>query len=358
MKIAILGFGTVGQGVFEMIEKSIDFENSKVLVRKGKDTEAFKVSDIDDIAKDDSIDAVVECIGGITPAFDYVKACLENSKSVVTSNKALVASKGLELQEIADKHNCGFLFSAACGGAIPVLHNLSIAKQTDEIISVSGIINGTTNFILSGLEDKTFCSYSQALKKAQELGYAEADPTSDVSGLDTLRKVILLSAVGFDTLLTDGFCCEGIENIDLYKGSKTVKLIGQCGKNNDSSVYAYVHPVLCSCSPFKSVSSNFNQILYNAKNAGTISLFGQGAGRYPTSSAVLRDLTALHDGQKRMISPSCKKDVANNSFLKRTFLIVENGKEEVKDLSILQMHEFASSEREKGNRLFFAEIGD
>lgn len=359
MKVSILGFGTVGRGVWEMIENSSDFQIGPVLVLPKEVSQPFHVTDISKITDDSSVDAVVECMGGIDAAFKFVSLCLKASKSVVTSNKALVAAKGLELQKLADEHDCAFIFSAACGGAIPVLHNIAIAKQTDSIISCKGIMNGTTNFILCGLKEGKFCDYSQALKKAQELGYAEADPTADVSGMDTLRKVMLLSAVAFDKLPSSGLCREGIENIDSYKDEGIVKLVGQCGLNTDGSVYAYVEPVVCDeKSSLSHVESNYNQISYIGKNCGLISLSGQGAGRYPTASAVLRDLTAIKNGEKHMLSSSCKEVVAHNENLFHRYVVFTDGKREEVFDSVQKMHEKALNLRNKGCKVFFAQIGE
>ena len=357
MKVAILGFGTVGQGVWEMIDASRDFETGPVLVLEREVSKPFHVTDIKCITQDASVDSVVECMGGINAAFEFTSACLKAGKNVVTSNKALVAAKGLELVKLANENNCGFLFSAACGGAIPILHNISIARQTDTIISCGGIMNGTTNFILSGIKSGKFDSYDQALSRAQQLGYAEADPTADVSGMDTLRKTMLLSAVSFDILPESGLCREGIENIDMYKGSGTVKLVGKCGKNGNGSVYAFVEPVIClPDSPLCGVSSNFNQIMYTGKNSGIISLYGQGAGRYPTASAVLRDLTGLKDGVKNMMLSNCTGGVADNSQIINRYFVSVDGNEGITEMSVQAMHEYAAEKRKSGCKVFFAQL--
>lgn len=354
MKVALLGFGTVGKGVYDMLCGSDFLSPSLVLVREGKVTEPFEVSDIRRITEDPEIEAVAECMGGIHPAFEYVKACLEAHKSVVTANKALVAEKGLELTAVARDNGVGFLFSAACGGAIPVLHNIAVAKRTDRIRSCVGIINGTCNFILSGLEDSSFASYTEALEKAQQLGYAEADPTADVSGLDTLRKVILLCAVAFDRLPSDGFDCEGIENIDLYEGEGRIRLLGQCGLNEDGSVHAFVEPcVVSEASGFAGVVSNGNRISYTGERCGEISISGQGAGRYPTASALLRDLSAV-SSPEYMIGTSCIAQSADNSRIGRDYVVFKDGQKAFVKCSVSEMHAWAASEREKGSRVFFA----
>ena len=192
MKVAVLGYGTVGVGVYEMLQAANvgvyemlqaakGLEAGPVLVRPGKENEAFKVSSIEKITGDPSVDAVAEVMGGVEPAFTYAMAAIRAGKHFVTSNKALVAAKGVELNRAAREAGVSFLFSAACGGGVPILHNLARAVQTDEILSVGGILNGTTNFMLDQMQS-TGKDYADALKEAQELGYAEADPTADVTG--------------------------------------------------------------------------------------------------------------------------------------------------------------------------------
>lgn len=360
-KIAILGFGTVGKGVYDMIRESCDYQCAYVLDKPENCKQPFMVSSLETITNDSSVEAVVECMGGIDAAFAFVRACLKAKKHVITSNKALVAAKGIELNKLAKENKVGFMFSAACGGAIPILHNISIAKKTDNILSCQGIMNGTTNFILSGLKDGSFKDYKEALKKAQELGYAEADPTADVSGLDTLRKVILLSAVSFNILPTGGFDREGIENIDLLKDKEAVvKLVGRCGLNKDGSVYAYTEPVICNeKSIYRSVNSNFNAISYIGKNSGNITLFGQGAGKYPTASAILRDISAIFSNQLEMLESSCKEGFADNSQVMGKYLVCTEEKTWTTDLiSVSQMHKDAKEMRENNKKVFFARIED
>ena len=186
MKVAVLGYGTVGVGVYEMLCAAEGLEAGPVLVRAGKENEPFKVSNMAVITGDPSIGAVAEVMGGVEPAFSYAMAAIRAGKHFVTSNKALVAAKGVELNRAARENGVSFLFSAACGGGVPFLHNLARAAETDEIISVGGILNGTTNYMLDQMQSKGM-DYTEALKQAQELGYAEADPTADVTGLDAER---------------------------------------------------------------------------------------------------------------------------------------------------------------------------
>jgi len=362
MKVAILGFGTVGRGVYSIIESSQDFDNSLVLVRSGKKTENFQTEHIEEIVQSSSIETVVECMGGTDPAFSYVKQCLENKKNVVTSNKALVAEYGIELEKLARENGVSFLFSAACGGAIPVLSNISIATQSDKIYKAGGILNGTTNFILSKMQSEDI-SYADCLKEAQKLGYAEADPSADVSGLDTLRKIMLISAVSFGKIPKEGLSYEGIENFtpeiasDLKSKGRVLKLIGQTGLSENKNLYAFVEPVAVENSDIEaSVLQNVNFAFYEAENSGKISLIGQGAGRFPTASAVLRDLSAVKSGIKTMLFKGIETASADNSEIKHNYYVCINGKTEIlENVSVSEMHTRAKKLRKEGSEVFFAE---
>ena len=316
MKVAVLGFGTVGVGVYEMLKNAPGFEQGPVLVRPGKEDAPFKVSSMEAIANDPEVFAVAEVMGGIEPANTYVSMALSAGKHVVTSNKALVAAHGIELAALAREKGVSFLFSAACGGGVPFLHNLAIASESDKILSLGGILNGTTNFMLDAMQSEGR-DYGDVLKQAQALGYAEADPTADVSGLDALRKIMLACAVAYDKLPVDGFCREGIESITAEDVTHFQSLGLTCrlvtsGGEAGGSVYAYVEPVLFPASaPECSVLKNFNMAKYLGENAGAIVLMGQGAGRWPTASAVVRDLYGL--GSMEMLRPACVKVKADNS---------------------------------------------
>ena len=375
MKVAVLGFGTVGVGVWDMLEKAPGFERGLVLVRAGKENEPFKVSSMEAICNDRSIDAVAEVMGGVEPAFSYVSMALKAGKHVVTSNKALVAAKGIELNKLAIENNVSFLFSAACGGAVPFLHNLSLAALDDEIESLGGILNGTTNFMLDSMQSEGM-DYAEALSIAQKLGYAEADPTADVSGMDALRKIMLACAVAYDKLPVDGFAREGIESItaadvnDFKAMGLTCRLVTSGGEAGDS-VYAYVEPVLFPAGAAEcSVLKNFNMAKYYGKNSGSIVYIGQGAGRYPTASAVIRDLYCI--GGVPMFKPSVREVVADNSAAVHSYYVrcsaadkaafdFESCKADgdcvrgiIKPCSVSKMHADAKAIRDKGGDIFFA----
>ena len=379
MKVAVLGYGTVGKGVFEMLTEARGLEQGPVLVRQGKMREIFQTDSMERILMDGSIGAVVETMGGEEPAFAYVSAALRAGKHVVTANKALVAARGLELARLARENGAAFLFSAACGGGVPFLHNLSLATQSDRVLTLGGILNGTTNYMLDAMQRRDL-TYAQALADAQELGYAEADPTADVSGLDALRKIMLACAVAFDRLPGAGLLHEGIEAFtaedaaDLKARGLVCRLVGRGGMAGDQ-VYAFVEPTLfAEGAAERSVLDNYNLARYEAKCAGPIVLMGQGAGRYPTASAVLRDLSDVLQGKRAMLSPTCQSARADNSGCGHRYYVripaalarefpgadaAESGgivRLVTQPMTVLEMHEKAAAQRQAGAELFFAGI--
>lgn len=378
MKVSVLGYGTVGVGVCSMLEKAEGLELARVLVRPGKADKPFKVTSIEEICADESVEAVVEVMGGVEPAFSYACAALRAGKHFVTSNKALVAAHGDELARLAKEKGVGFLFSAACGGAVPFLHNLALAVESDRILSIGGILNGTTNFMLDAMQRRGM-DYADALREAQSLGYAEADPTADVSGLDALRKIMLGCAVAYDQLPDEGFCREGIESVTaadvkhFQKKGLVLRLLVSGGLDERGRLFAFVQPCLLpSTAAEASVLQNFNMAKYRGENAGDIILIGQGAGRYPTASAVVRDLSDLLHGRREMMRSSCVRVAADNSAVKCRYYVRLNAadlgdlalaeREEdgalvrgvTQSMSVSAMHAFAAALRQKGGSIFFA----
>lgn len=381
MKIAVLGYGTVGVGVYELLRSAAGLEPGPVLVRPGKADADFKVTDIGAIVGDPTVGAVAEVMGGVSPAYEYACAAIKAGKHFVTSNKALVAEKGTELNKLARENGVAFLFSAACGGGVPILHNLALARQSDSILSAGGILNGTTNYMLDAMQ-RLGMDYGQALKDAQRLGYAEADPAADVSGLDALRKVMLLSAAAWDVLPVSGLLSEGIESMTradaehIMKRGYICRLLGRAGLNRDGSVYACVEPVLVGrTAPEASVLENFNLARYEGRAAGQIVLIGQGAGRWPTASAVLRDLSGILRGERAMLSADCRTGRADNGQLEQLYYVrlpeelawalpvqsadTEGGTARLitEPMSPESMHSIAKELRQAGAKLFFAAIG-
>ncbi|MGI5976191.1 MAG: homoserine dehydrogenase [Candidatus Limivicinus sp.] len=380
MKVAVLGYGTVGKGVYEMLRTSPVLEAGPVLVRPGKTDEPFKVDSIEKIINDPTVDAVAEVMGGVDAAFSYGSMVLKSGKHFVTSNKALVAARGLELGRLARENGAAFLFSAACGGAVPFLHNLELARESDEIYSLGGILNGTTNYMLDKMQSEGL-DYGEALKTAQELGYAEADPTADVSGLDALRKIMLGCAVAYDRLPREGLLNEGIENlkasdVEKFKRKGLVcRLLGRAGLDSEGRLYAFVQPVLLGPdAPEAAVRANYNMAKYEGKNSGPIVFMGQGAGRYPTASAVIRDLECIVQGQREMLKKECREAAADNDGYVCSYYVrlPENRMDGMewesfdsgdgiasavtKPVSVKAMHSFARRLRKGGGEIFFAEL--
>lgn len=307
-KIAIIGFGVVGSGVYEIIRK-----NKDILTRKaGEEIDVKRILDIrdfsaheeaslftkdfDDLLNDDEISIVVETMGGIRFAYDYTKALLESGKSVVTSNKELVAAHGDEFFRIAKEKNVRYLYEASVGGGIPIIRPLSNDASANDIVEVSGILNGTTNYILTKMF-KENDSFDSALKSAQELGYAEKDPTADVDGIDACRKIsILMSLVTGKKFESENVHTTGIRSItaeDVTYAAAigcTIKLIG-AGFTKDGRANASVEPMLIpeSC-PLSGVEDVFNAVMVKGNMVDSLMFYGRGAGKLPTASAVVGDV--------------------------------------------------------------------
>lgn len=310
MKVAVMGFGTVGSGVVEIIDSKSELLASRCYkdelevkyileVRdfSGTPYASRIVSDIDTIVNDDEVGIVVETMGGVHPAFEFVMKCLNAGKSVVTSNKALVADKAPELFEAARKNNAAFMFEAAVGGGIPIIRTMFSSLSSNEITEFAGILNGTTNFILTKMI-KDNMSFKQALALAQEKGYAEKDPTADIEGLDAGRKTCILSSIAFGThVKPEEIHTEGITNITLEDvayvedfGGK-IKLLGRAKKTEDGKVSAIVSPaVVKNSSMLAGVDGVFNALLVRGDAVGEVLLYGPGAGKMATASAVVADV--------------------------------------------------------------------
>ncbi|MBQ2794390.1 MAG: homoserine dehydrogenase [Oscillospiraceae bacterium] len=309
MKIAVLGHGTVGSGVAEILtecktevsaaaEKEIEL--GAVLDIKNFSGLSYSdkfVTDYSKILDDPEIGIVAEAIGGTEPAFSYIKSALKKGKSVVTSNKELVAEKGAELLSIARAHNVNFLFEASVGGAIPVIRSLYTSLNATGITEIAGILNGTTNFILTKMF-REGQDYFSALADAQKLGYAESDPSADVLGFDAQRKIAILSSLVWgSTLHTEDIPTEGITNIsakDVYLAEKcgfSIKLIARAKRLENGKIFARVSPALVKKdSVLANVNDVFNAVLIKSETAGETVLYGKGAGKLPTASAVVADI--------------------------------------------------------------------
>ncbi|MCR5215596.1 MAG: homoserine dehydrogenase [Lachnospiraceae bacterium] len=308
VNIAVLGYGTVGSGVVEVMGTNQESINQKagteINIKYVLDLKDFPgdpvqdkiVHDIDVILQDDSVGVVVEVMGGIEPAYTFVKKALEAGKSVVTSNKALVAKHGAELLKIAREANLNFLFEASVGGGIPIIRPLNLSLTSDEIVEISGILNGTTNYILTKM-DKEGLAFDAVLKDAQEKGYAERNPEADVEGYDSCRKIAILSSLAYGNQVDfEDIHCEGITKIsemDFKYASalgKSIKLIGRSTQEN-GKVSAIVAPYMIDASHvFYAVNDVINGINIKGNMVGDLTFVGAGAGKRPTASAVVTDV--------------------------------------------------------------------
>lgn len=309
MKIAVLGHGTVGSGVAEILLE----KKAEVSFAAGKEIELGAVLDLkkfedlsysdkfvscyDDILSDPEINIVAEAMGGIEPAFSYAKAALEKGKSFVTSNKELVAEKGAELLSIARAHNTNFLFEASVGGGIPLIRPLYSSMNASGITEIAGILNGTTNYILTKMF-RFGTDYESALSDAQKLGYAERDPSADVLGWDACRKIAILSSLVWGKALRpDEIPTEGITNItsdDVSLAEScgfSIKLLARAKRLDNEKIFAKVSPALVkNDSPLSTVNDVFNAVLVRADTTGDVLFYGKGAGKMPTASAVVADI--------------------------------------------------------------------
>ena len=309
INIAVLGYGTVGSGVVEVINTNQDSINRRagdeIRIKYVLDLRDFPgdpvqkvlVHDYETIVNDPEIDIVVEVMGGLEPAHTFVKRALEAGKSVATSNKALVAKFGPELMDIARNKNINFLFEASCGGGIPIIRALNQSLTADQIDEVTGILNGTTNYMLTKM-DMEGSRFESVLKKAQEKGYAEADPTADVEGYDACRKIAILSSLAYGKFLnyekihTEGITRITPEDMEYARAmGMSIKLLATSRKLSEDSYYAVVAPFLVGKNnPLYSVNDVYNGIFVHGNVLGDAMFYGSGAGKLPTASAVVADV--------------------------------------------------------------------
>ncbi|MBQ1967043.1 MAG: homoserine dehydrogenase [Clostridia bacterium] len=376
MNVAILGFGVVGSGVAEVITQNADHikENSNVELKVTKilDIRDFPDSEFaplmtksfEDILTDGSIDIVCETMGGVTPAFDFVSACLKKGKHVVSSNKELVATRGFELLEIARENNVNFLFEASVGGGIPIIRPLSRCLAGNNVNEVAGILNGTSNFILTKMIVDGM-SFSDALKLAQDKGYAEKDPTADVEGFDALRKICILASLSFGThVYPDGIYTEGISKITLedvaYAESynSVIKLIARAKKLSENKITVMVTPCLVSNeSMLAGVSGVFNACLVRGDMTGDVLMYGKGAGKLATASAVVGDIIdcASNDKERKFFGWADEKKDFVVSYLENetAFYIRVTDADKAEIESVFGSVQYLTRENQPQNELAF-----
>lgn len=333
VKFAVLGHGVVGSGVVELFyknKKSIEKRaGTEMDVKYILDLRDFPDSpyadkftkDFNDILNDDEVTSVAECMGGVEPAFTFVKSCLEKGKSVSTSNKELVAEKGDILLKTAKEHNCNFFFEASVGGAIPIIRPLHRCLAANDITKVAGILNGTTNFILTKMYNDNM-PFADALKLAQELGYAEKDPTADIEGHDACRKICIISSLVFGKhVYPSSVYTKGISQVELCDVAAAdvlgyaIKLVASVTKLDNGNILPCVMPTLVSYDNIMSgVNDVFNSVLVYGDGIDQTMFYGRGAGKFPTASAVLGDVIEAVKHNVTVFSQSWAS-ASDNSFV-------------------------------------------
>jgi len=358
INIAVLGYGTIGSGVVEVLNTNGDSiakrAGDQINIKYVLDLREFPgdpimeklVHDVNIVMNDPEVKIVCEVMGGVEPAYTFVKTALLKGKSVITSNKELVAKHGAELLDLAKDNNLNFLFEASVGGGIPIIRPLNQSLTADEIVEITGILNGTTNYILSKMSDEG-SSFDSALATAQELGYAERNPAADVEGHDACRKIAILSSLAFgmqvdyEDIYTEGIT--KITDVDI-RYAKTlgakIKLFASSIRENDH-VYAMVAPVMINAShPLFSVNDVFNGIYVKGNVIGEVMFYGSGAGKLPTASAVVADIVdaAKHLGINIWTIWSSKKlELTNVNGVQNRFFIRLKGEDEAVKANVAQL---------------------
>lgn len=350
INVAVMGYGTVGSGVVEVLrtngelinERAQDVINVKYVLDlrdfPGDPVEEILTHDFETIVNDAEVDIVVETMGGIEPAYTFVKRCLEAGQNVATSNKALVAKHGAELLEIARDRSINFMFEASVGGGIPIIRALNSSLTADRIDEVTGILNGTTNYMLTKMFFES-ADYDEVLKEAQEKGYAERNPEADVEGHDACRKIAILTSliagqhVDFETIHTEGITKITTEDMKYAKTmDMAIKLLAS-SKREGESFSAIVAPMLLSKNhPLCNVNDVFNAIFVRGNMLGDAMFYGSGAGKLPTASAVVADVVDAAKHLHRTVVTRWESntlELVPNADAKRRFFVRIHGEESV-----------------------------
>lgn len=329
MVVALLGHGTVGGGVYELLKNRSDITVKYVLDRSPiAELGAVSVTDFSTILNDGEVDTVVEVMGGLEPAHEYMVAAMRAGKNIVTANKHLLAAYYDELTTLAKETGVGFRTSAAVGGGIPWLPNLQRLKRLGAVNEVCGIMNGTTNYILSMMHKKGY-DYESVLHDAQNFGYAEADPTADIEGYDIQRKLMISANIAFDASLTEqqvpAAGIAGITREDIAGFNEmgyVCKLYATAKRVADGAVLAVVEPTLFKAETLEAaVPANYNLITAVSEYAGRQSFFGEGAGRWPTAAAVVQDLLDLCERKQGFYTQLSQPLPSNNMCEERRYYV-------------------------------------
>ncbi len=378
MRIALLGLGTVGYGVYEFLQKRSDMEVAcamSLVVPDGVTCPIVK--SIDEILSDESIDTVVEVIGGLHPAYEWVKGALSAGKNVITANKLLIARHYSELVALSKERGVALRCTAAAGGGIPWLTSLKRCAEQEPVIRISGIMNGTTNFILDTMH-RTGGSFADALKEAQRLGYAEANPADDLNGADIRRKLVISSNIAYGGVVNeDDVAVEGIEHIQdvdiaaFKRMGRVCKLIA-ASRKLDGCIAAYIEPSLVPPSmPESAIPDNYNLISLTGQHIGKQSFYGQGAGRYPTAYNVLQDCVDVLGGVDCFYTDRLEPLRVDNSSVERPYYVRTNGVDKwlqaridkmldcgimTKAVSVTEIHAWAKERRKTDSSCFIASL--
>ena len=378
LRIALRGLGTVGRGVYDYITERDDMELAYVLSLVLFDGITCPVAkNMEQILADETVDTVVEVIGGLHPAYEWVKASLEAGKNVITANKLLIAAHYRELVELAEEKHVALRCTAAAGGGIPWLTTLARTIEQEPVIHISGIMNGTTNFILDRMHT-TDVGYAEALHEAQELGYAERDPSSDVSGADIRRKLVISSNIAYGRVIDENAVdvC-GIEQITdgdiaAFRRMGRVCKLFAASRKLERSVVAYIEPTLMTpAMPESAIPTNNNLISLTGERIGKQSFYGQGAGRYPTAYNVLQDCVDVSRGWTGFYTDRLEPTAVDNRSVVRQYYVRTSGVdawlkahiEKVLDravittpVSVAEMHAWAKARRAVDPECFFASL--
>lgn len=382
MVVGLLGFGTVGGGVYQLLNHRKDITKDitvkYVLDRVlHEDINAISTTDFNDILNDDSVDTVVELMGGVSPAYEYVSAALKKGKNVITANKHLISKYYDELTKLAMESGVALRYTAAVGGGIPWLVNLRRARRLSSIYEVSGIFNGTTNFILDAMHEKG-ADFKDVLAEAQRLGYAEANPSSDIDGLDVQRKIIISANIAYGAVFrkqnVDVFGIRNVTASDIccFKNHNLVCKLIAAAFNKNGVYSVYVEPTLVAQNSTEaSVHECYNMITFDGEYVGRESFFGHGAGRYPTAYTVAQDCIDVSASENDFALNSFVESIPDNSAVKHSYYVRTTAKDEWLDsvteekwetgvktvpVSVSQMHEKISKILEIDENAFMAAI--
>lgn len=384
MKIGLLGCGTVGSGVVEIIEKlNSNLEIAKILVKNSEDIKDERYTcDYAKIVNDPSIDIIVEVMGGYHPAYEYILEALNKGKHVVSANKAVIAAYFKEFCEVAQKNHCFFLIEASTGGGIPWIKNLQRYARIDDIFEITGIFNGTTNYILDQMH-KSGANFDAVLKEAQALGYAEHDPSADIDGIDVQNKAIISAGIAHGTYIyKEDVPVYGIRSISssdidyFHRKKKVCKLLAKIRLVNQQ-LSIYVEPTLLNENELEAnVGDNFNICCLSGTTIGDLKFYGQGAGKLPTANAVVQDLLDIESGEAKNYTIQLNETIkVNNEDEKHTYYVhTDKACEELEAISIShenntdgvfyetskysvkEMHLLAEKLNKQGYSVFFAGI--